>query len=263
MAALRAVAKCISKYKLEAQFQLEPLRRNIGELKRLKRENEAIAAATDPTPSPAPSSPATGPASASKAQPQQQTGKKRSAVALEAQSNQQSGNKRRQTAVLAGAAPKGHFGTSSSITSMQSYHLQQASLLTSQAAPYLTAPPGYYGLAGSARTNPHMSLSAGHYGLTNFNPVNQYMIPPAQQYGSSFGASWSTGQFGLTSTHPGAVANLGTRQFNLAGTPAGMAANANPNWSVPHYSGNVPLPLGYRPVTYVGGYGLPPQQHPP
>lgn len=263
LAALRAVAKCISKYKLEAQFQLEPLRRNIGELKRLKRENEAIAAATDPTPSPAPSSPATGPASASKAQPQQQTGKKRSAVALEAQSNQQSGNKRRQTAVLAGAAPKGHFGTSSSITSMQSYHLQQASLLTSQAAPYLTAPPGYYGLAGSARTNPHMSLSAGHYGLTNFNPVNQYMIPPAQQYGSSFGASWSTGQFGLTSTHPGAVANLGTRQFNLAGTPAGMAANANPNWSVPHYSGNVPLPLGYRPVTYVGGYGLPPQQHPP
>lgn len=263
MAALRAVAKCISKYKLEAQFQLEPLRRNIGELKRLKRENEAIAAATDPTPSPAPSSPATGPASASKAQPQQQTGKKRSAVALEAQSNQQSGNKRRQTAVLAGAAPKGHFGTSSSITSMQSYHLQQASLLTSQAAPYLTAPPGYYGLAGSARTNPHMSLSAGHYGLTNFNPVNQYMIPPAQQYGSSFGASWSTGQFGLTTTHPGAVANLGTRQFNLAGTPAGMAANANPNWSVPHYSGNVPLPLGYSPVTYVGGYGLPPQQHPP
>ncbi|XP_010659992.1 FRIGIDA-like protein 2 isoform X2 [Vitis vinifera] len=225
LAALRAVAKCISKYKLEAQFQLEPLRRNIGELKRLKRENEAIAAATDPTPSPAPSSPATGPASASKAQPQQQTGKKRSAVALEAQSNQQSGNKRRQTAVLAGAAPKGHFG--------------------------------------SARTNPHMSLSAGHYGLTNFNPVNQYMIPPAQQYGSSFGASWSTGQFGLTTTHPGAVANLGTRQFNLAGTPAGMAANANPNWSVPHYSGNVPLPLGYRPVTYVGGYGLPPQQHPP
>lgn len=224
--------KCISKYKLEAKTQLEPVREWIKELENLNREKETTAAATDPTPSPAPYS-TTAPTSATKAQPQQQTGKKRSPEELEAQANQQCRDKRQQTAVMAGATPNGHPSTFSSVTAMQSHHFHPAGLLNGQASPYLTAPPRYYAPSASAPANPHMNV---HYGSTNFNPVNQYMMPPAQQYGSSIRAGRNTG-----TTNLGVAASIAVRQFNLARIPAGMAANANSNWPGP------PIGHGYRP----------------
>ena len=229
----------------------------------------ASAHAPAPAPAYAPESvpafaPTYAPAYASMAQPQQRTEKKRSAEELEAQSNQPSGNKRCQTAVAVGAAPKGPS---------QHHHLQQAGLLTGQAPPYLPAPPRFYASPGSAPFNPQMSSSTGQYGSTNLHHFNQYTMPPAQQYGSSIrptSSSWSTGQFSFTTTSPGVAANPGgVGQYNLAGRPAGMVANMNPNWPpAPHHShshsSNVPFGHGYRPpATYAGGYGFPPLQRPP